>query len=75
MTRKAPHPYSALLLYDFMLGEGQKVLADQRFVPSSRKIESPITKVPLKFIDPAMALDHQDKWTKAYEDVVVRPAR
>jgi iron(III) transport system substrate-binding protein len=75
MTRKAPHPYSALLLYDFMLGEGQKVLADQKFVPSSRKIESPITKVPLKFIDAAMALDHQDKWTKAFEEVVVRPAR
>jgi hypothetical protein len=51
------------------------VLADQKFVPASRKIESPITRVPLKFIDPAMALDHQDQWTKAYEEVVIKPAR
>ena len=75
VTRKAPHPYTALLLYDFMLSEGQKVLAEQKFVPTSRKIESPITRMPLKFIDPGMAIDNQDKWTKAYEEIVVKPAR
>lgn len=75
VTRKAPHPYSALLLFDFMLNEGQKVLADQKFVPTSRKYEAPITRLPLKFIDPGMALDNQDKWTKAYDEVVIKPAR
>lgn len=75
VTRKAPHPYSALLLYDFMLNEGQKVLADQKFVPTSRKFDSPVTRIPLKFIDPGMAIDHQDKWTKAYDEIVIKPAR
>ena len=75
MLKKAPHPYSALLFYDFMLNEGQQLLADVKFVPVSRKIESPITKVPLKFIDPTLALDMQDKWIKSYEEIVVKPVR
>ena len=75
VARKAPHPYTALLLYDFMLNEGQKVLADQKFVPTSRKFESPITKIPLKFIDPGAAIDNQDKWTKDYDEIVIKAAR
>jgi iron(III) transport system substrate-binding protein len=73
MLKKAPHPYSALLFHDFMLNEGQQLLADVKFVPTSRKIESPISRVPLKFIDPAAALDMQDKWLKSYDEVVVKP--
>ncbi len=75
MLKKAPHPYSALLFYDFMLTDGQQLLAEQKFVPTSNRIETPITKIPLKFVDPASALDMQDKWVKAYEEVVVKPAR
>lgn len=75
MLKKAPHPYTALLFYDFMLSEGQRLLADQKFVPTSAKIESPIRRIPLKFIDPGTALDMQDKWVKAYETIVVKPAR
>ena len=75
MLKKAAHPYTALLFHDFMLNEGQQVLADLKFVPTSRSIESPIVHMPLKFIDPGVALDMQDKWTKAYEEFVTRGAR
>jgi iron(III) transport system substrate-binding protein len=75
MLKKAPHPYTALLFYDFMLSEGQQLLAANKFVPTSTKIDSPITKLPLTYIEPAMALDMQDKWQKAYEDIVVKPSR
>lgn len=75
VLKKAPHPYAALLFYDFMLGEGQKLLADARFVPASRKFDTPVTHIALTFIDPGTAIDQQDKWQKAYEEVVVKPAK
>jgi iron(III) transport system substrate-binding protein len=69
MLKKAPHPNAAALFYDFMLTEGQQILADMRFVPTSKKFASPIGDVPVKLIDPAKALDMREAWTKAYLDV------
>ena len=75
MLKKAPHPYSALLFYDFMLNEGQQLLANQKFVPASKKFATPITKIPLKLIDPVAALDMQDKWVKIYESTVTKAGK
>jgi iron(III) transport system substrate-binding protein len=75
MLKKAPHPYTALLFYDFMLSEGQELLAKQNFVPASKNFPMPITKIPLKFVDPVAALDMQDKWVKMYESVVTKPGK
>jgi hypothetical protein len=36
------------------------------FVPTSKKLASPLGDVPLKMIDPGMALDMRDKWTRDY---------
>ena len=75
MLKKAPHPYTALLFYDFMLSEGQQLLANQNFVPTAKAIAVPITRIPLKFIDPGEALDNQDKWTRAFQTVVTKAAK
>ena len=73
MLKKAPHPYSALLFYDFMINEGQQLLANLKYVPTSRKIDSPVTHLSLKYVDPGQALDNQDKWVKTYEEIVTKP--
>lgn len=75
ITKRAPHPYAALLFYDFMLSEGQQLLANLSYVPTSTKIDTPITKLPLRFINPEHAIDQQDKWVKTYEEVVTRAAK
>ncbi len=75
MLKKAPNPYTALLFYDYMLSEGQKQLYDLKFVPTSKKYELPFPKVPLNFIEPAMALDQQAKWFKMFEETVVKRAK
>jgi len=75
MLKKAPHPNAAALFYDYMLSEGQQQLADLNFVVASKTIETPFSKVPLRFVDPAQALDRQDKWTKLYDEVVIKNAR
>ena len=75
MLKRAPHPAAAILFYDFMLTEGQKLLADNSYVVTSRKYPSPIANMAVKFIDPATALDQQDKWLKSFEDIIVKKAR
>jgi iron(III) transport system substrate-binding protein len=68
MLKNAPHPNAAALFYDFVLNEGQQILAQMHFVPTSKKLPSPIGDVPLKMIDPGRALDLQEKWTRAYQE-------
>jgi len=65
-------PFSAALLYDFFLSEGQPLLAARDFVPSNAKVPSPFGDMPIKFIDPAESLEKQDAWTKQYEAIFIR---
>lgn len=66
MLKNAPRPNAAALFYDFALNEGQEILAQMQFVPTSKKQPSPIGDIPLKMIDPGQALDLQEKWVKLY---------
>ena len=69
---KAPHPHAAALLFDFFLNEGQAILAARNFVPSSRKVRSAMEDVPIRFIDPAQAIDMQDPWLKLFQQIFIR---
>jgi len=70
---KAPHPHAAMLFYDFLLSiDGQKILAERDFVPTSSKVDAPLKKLPLKFIDPELFLDRNDQWTRTFNDVFKR---
>ncbi len=59
-----------MLFYDFMLNEGQQILASNYYVVTSNKIDAPLKRMPLKFIDPGLALDMQEKWVKDYDDAL-----
>ena len=72
VARRAPNPASAILFYDFMLGEGQKILADNQFVPAHRTLPGPLAGVPVKLIDPVRALDMQDRWLKQFDEAILR---
>lgn len=73
--RRAPNPASALLFLDFMLGEGQKVMAEASFVPASRLHAGPWAQVPLKMVDPGQVLEQQERWIKLFDDTIVKKAR
>jgi iron(III) transport system substrate-binding protein len=75
LLKKSPNPHAALLFYEFMLSDGQKLLSEASFVPTSKKIDNPFTNTPLKYIDPANALDMQIKWLKMYEDTITKKAK
>ncbi len=76
VARRAPHPYAALLYYDFMIGEqAQRLLAEREFVPTSRRIATPLHRLPLELVDPAEMLDAGGRWQRSFEELIVRQAR
>ena len=75
MMARAPNPNAAVLFYDFVLGEGQAMMAEQGYAGSSKKATSVVGNLPLKIIDTAMNAAQQDKRVKAYDDTVVKKAR
>jgi len=70
VAAKAPHPHAAVLFYDFELSEeGQKILAGRDFVPTNKKVDTPLNKIPMKFVDARVALDEYQKWEKLYDEL------
>jgi len=70
VARRAPHPNAAVLFYDFELSpEGQQIIASLEFVPTSKKIDTPLNKVPMTFVDAKVALDEYDKWKSLYSQL------
>jgi iron(III) transport system substrate-binding protein len=73
VARRAPNPHAAVLFYDFELSEeGQKLIAARDFVPTSSKIDTPLNKVPMTFIDPRVTVDEYDKWMTLFQELFGR---
>ena len=70
VARNAPNPHAAILFFDYELSEeGQKILAERDFVPTSTRVDTPFNKGPLKFVDARLMLDEYEKWSKLYEEI------
>jgi iron(III) transport system substrate-binding protein len=72
IARRAPHPNAALLFYEYMLGEGQRYLVKMDYVPSNTKAASPLKGVKILPTDPVRTLDESDKWTRLFENIVLK---
>ena len=70
VARMAPHPSAAVLMYDFMLSDAQKILADRDYVATSRKVGSPLDRDHLTVMDSAAALAQGDKWDRLYREII-----
>lgn len=75
LLKTAPHPHAAMLFYDFLITEGQAVLAEKQWVSTSKNNDQAIAMLPLKFVDPAKTLDGSARMIKTYEDVVTKRGR
>ena len=47
-------------------------LAGRDFVPTSKKVDTPLQKIPMKFVDARVALDDYQKWEKQYEELFLK---
>jgi iron(III) transport system substrate-binding protein len=70
MAKAAPHPNAALLYYDFMLSEGQKIMLGREFVPTSTKIPSVLSRISVNFVSDDLVLDQGARWQQLYADVL-----
>jgi len=73
VSRCAPHPHAAVLLYDFMIGEAQEILAKRDLIPTNPALKPLPDGLELTFMDPAQMLDQGKKWTALWEQTIVRP--
>lgn len=64
------HAYAAVLLYDFLLGEGQDLLGRLHHVVSHRRMAPELRRMDVRFIDPAALLDDSERWTKIYDETI-----
>jgi iron(III) transport system substrate-binding protein len=75
VARHAPHPHAAVLFYDFLLSDAQSMLLKHDYLPTSRKVATPLSKLPLKYMDHKAVLDQNEKWSKLYEEIIGRQSK
>jgi iron(III) transport system substrate-binding protein len=75
VARRAPHPNAALLFYEYLLGpEGQNAMVSVDYVPTNTKVTSPLKGVKILQTDPIRTLDESAKWSKLFDETVLRKA-
>jgi iron(III) transport system substrate-binding protein len=75
VARSAPHPHAALLFYEFMLSDGQEILAQRDFFPTNPKVKPLPEGLNPVFVDSAKLLDEGQKWDKLYKQIVLDQSR
>jgi iron(III) transport system substrate-binding protein len=74
VTKKAPHPYAAMLFLDFLLSEGQKILSDDFYPATNLKYQHLPPGVELVRMNVPKYLDQNAKWTRLYKDILAQQA-
>ena len=75
VARRAPHPNAALLFYEYLLGEAQRYFVSMDYVPTNVNVASPLKGVKILQVNPSHTLDEADKWTRLFDDTVIKRAR
>ncbi|MBA2690391.1 MAG: extracellular solute-binding protein [Burkholderiales bacterium] len=75
VSGRARHPHAAVLFYDYMISDAQKLLAAMHHVPTDKKVASPLKNIRITLVDPAGVLDESEKSTRLYEEIVLRQSK
>ncbi len=70
VSRKPPHPNAALLFYEYMLSDAQPLIVKMNYLSPSKKVESPLKGVKIRYIDPSATLDDVERCTKSFEELL-----
>lgn len=74
VASKAPHPAAALLFHEYMLTDAQQLMVGIDYVPTNAKFASPLKGVKILITDPIQSLDEAEKWTRLFDDTVIKRA-
>lgn len=72
VMKNAPHPASAALLMDYLLGEGQETYIKIDYIASNTKYPSALRKIKMNVVDPTESLDQRDKWKRLYDEIIIK---
>ena len=70
VSRNAQHPHAAVLFYDYMLSDGQALMAEMNHVVTNRRLDSSLGQFQLKFIDVGAVLDGYERWNRIFEETI-----
>jgi iron(III) transport system substrate-binding protein len=75
VAARAPHPNAAVLFQDFLLSDGQPILAAHDNLPANVKFQRLPKDITLAFFDVPKYMAESAKWTKLYKDILSRQPR
>lgn len=70
IARHAAHPHAATLFYDFLLDEGQAIVASYKSLTTNKRDQALLASHKPVFVDPVRVLDAYEKWTALYDDTL-----
>jgi iron(III) transport system substrate-binding protein len=70
VAANAPRPHAAVLLFDFILSDAQKLFADRDYVVTSTKVASPLDRSKIHMLDAAKVLTDGEKWQRLYTQII-----
>jgi ABC-type Fe3+ transport system substrate-binding protein len=70
VSRRPPHPSAALLFYEYVLGEGQPLLAGLNYVSPLKTIDSPLRNARIVFVDPAADAAEVERCESSYDALI-----
>jgi iron(III) transport system substrate-binding protein len=75
LAQRSPHPYAGLLFIDWLLSDGQRILAEREFFPANVKVKPLPSDLSLKALDAVQLLDGNEKWQKLFQEIILNKGR
>ena len=75
VAKRSSHPNAAVLFLDYLLTDGQKILADRDNVPTNIKFQRLPKDIKLSFLDVPKYMSESGKWAKLYKDILASAKR
>jgi iron(III) transport system substrate-binding protein len=72
LAKRAPHPYGGVLFIDFLLLQGQQILAQHENIPANLKYQHLPANLRLAFMDVPKYMAESGKWAKLYKELLSR---
>jgi iron(III) transport system substrate-binding protein len=75
LAASAPHPHAAILFMDWLLSDGQAILAANEFFATNKKYAHTPPGLKLEFVNAAEQVDQGPKWQKLFDETFGKKGR
>jgi iron(III) transport system substrate-binding protein len=72
VSKKAPHPHAALLFYEYLISDGQVLLAKMDFLPASKRMGSAMRGIRIAYLDAGAMLDDRARCDRLWDELIIK---